>query len=106
MKESNNEIVISFLRVQRFERLRIIEKEYKDVLERVVIFNVFYVVVFEELLFDYVELEVLVEENIEFLENKLIVDFLNVKLKLSGGRINWNELVEKLFKKKEFEEVV
>lgn len=103
MKEISNEIVISFLRVQRLERLQIIEKEYKDVLERVLSFNVFYVVFFEKELSKFVELDLFIdlflEENIEFSENKSSEEFLEIVLKFGSGSINWDELVEKFFKK-------
>lgn len=88
MREKSVEIVvIKVLKEKRMERLNILEKEYKDVLERVVSFNILYVVFVVE------------EEEEEECNN---VEVLELKLK----KKNWDEVVEKFFYRSNFGEFV
>ena len=105
MKESTAETVTSPPRVQRIERLQTIEKEHKDALERAVSLNVPHAVPVENDPSEHADLgpsrEPSSEENVDSLKNKLAQESSKTKSEPRDGRTNWNELVEKLFKKNE-----
>ncbi|KAL5539211.1 hypothetical protein UlMin_043496 [Ulmus minor] len=92
MKESCPETVTTAPKVQKLERLETIEKEHKDALERAVSLNVPHAVTPNEESQEHQNTEAShsQEENTP-----------EMKAKSSRGKANWDELVEKLFKKKE-----
>jgi len=73
--------------VQKFERLKTIEKEHRDALERAVSLNVPHAVESAE------------EEALEKNEGEEAAGSGNNNVSSSGGRSNWDEVVEKLLKK-------
>lgn len=82
--------------VQKFERLKTIEKEHQDALERAVSLNVPHAV-------DTAEKEpsgnIKGEAASTSNGNKEADATSSTELKPSGGRLNWEEVVEKLLKK-------
>lgn len=90
MKESCGETVTTPPKVQKLERLQTIEKEHKDALERAVSLNVPHAVATDE--------EPLNEQNTEASDSRND-DTQESTSKSSRGRTNWDEVVEKLFKK-------
>lgn len=92
MKERCSETVTTPPKVQKLERLQTIEKEHKDALERAVSLNVPHAVTAEE--------EPLNEQNTEASDSRNEDTQVSTS-KSSKGRTNWDEVVEKLFKKKE-----
>lgn len=105
MMESTAETVTSPPRIQRIERLQTIEKEHKDALERAVSLNVPHAVLVENDPSERADLgpsrEPSSEENVDSLKNKVAQESSKTKSEPRDGRTNWNELVEKLFKKNE-----
>lgn len=92
MKGKTSETVTEPPTIQKFERLKTIEKEHKDALERAVSLNVPHAV-------DSAE-----EETAEKNEGEEASDSGNNNVsssqsKSSDGRSNWDEVVEKLLKK-------
>lgn len=92
MKERSSETVTTPPKVQKLERLQTIEKEHKDALERAVSLNVPHAVTAEG--------EPLNEQNKEASDRRNEDAQVNTS-RSSKGRTNWDEVVEKLFKKKE-----
>ncbi|KAJ7964477.1 Sn1-specific diacylglycerol lipase alpha [Quillaja saponaria] len=93
MRESSSETVMVPPSTQRFERLQTIEKEHKDALERAVSLNIPHAVNTPE--DEAPENEVLRPSKSEG------DDAPNTKSQSSGGRVNWDEVVEQLFKRNE-----
>ena len=94
MKAQSSETVTDPPTVQKFQRLKTIEKEHRDALERAVSLNVPHAV-------DTAEKET--SENNEGDDDASASANNNVssnQSKSSGGRSNWDEVVEKLLKKK------
>ncbi|CAJ1867036.1 unnamed protein product [Sphenostylis stenocarpa] len=81
MKEQSSETVTDPPRVQKFERLKTIEKEHRDALERAVSLNV--------------------PHAVESAEKGASENNEGEEASGSGGRSNWDEVVEKLLKKSE-----
>ncbi|EXC20630.1 hypothetical protein L484_027187 [Morus notabilis] len=90
MKESCAGTVTTPPIVQKLERLQTIEKEHKDALERAVSLNVPHAVATDE--------EPLNEQNTEVSDSRND-DAQESASKSSRGTTNWDEVVEKLFKK-------
>uniref|UniRef100_A0A2N9ETH4 Fungal lipase-like domain-containing protein n=1 Tax=Fagus sylvatica TaxID=28930 RepID=A0A2N9ETH4_FAGSY len=98
MKESSSETVTAAPRVQKIERLQTIEKEHKDALERAVSLNVPHAVTNPE--------EVPSQENEPEPSESQNEDDSKTKSQSNSGRTNWDEVVEKLFKKDESGELL
>ncbi|CAN6572685.1 unnamed protein product [Malus baccata var. baccata] len=93
LEESSSETVTTAPKIQKLERLQTIEKEHKDALERAVSLNVPHAVTSNE--------EAPKDQKPEKapeIENQS-EDAADTKLKSTGGRARWDDLVEKLFKK-------
>ncbi|KAF3445199.1 hypothetical protein FNV43_RR14893 [Rhamnella rubrinervis] len=93
MKESSTETVTAAPKLQKLERLQTIEKEHKDALERAVSLNIPHAVSPTEEQHDHEDQEVEVSHSQS-------EDAPEIQSKPSRGRANWDELVEKLMKKK------
>lgn len=107
MKERSTETITSPPRVQRLERLQTIEKEHKDALQRAVSLNVPHAEPPEEEPSEERESDPVPEENPEPSEKKQTEEQSpKTKSRSSGGASNWDELVQKLFKKTESGEMV
>lgn len=91
MKESSSETVTTPPKVQRLERLQTIEKEHKDALERAVSLNIPHAVTSTEEHEEEQETEVPCSQS---------ADAPEIQSKSTKEKINWEELVEKLMKKK------
>ena len=98
MKESSSETVTAAPRVQKIERLQTIEKEHKDALERAVSLNVPHAVTNPE--------EIPSQENEPEPSESQNKDDSKTKSQSNSGRSNWDEVVEKLFKKDESGELL
>lgn len=111
MGESSSETTTTAPRVQKLERIQTIEKEHKDALERAVSLNIPYATTNteEEALGD-VEGELSQskkeDDDVELSQNKKQDATTKSKSKSRGGRTNWNEVVQKLFKKNESGELL
>ncbi|KAB2612285.1 hypothetical protein D8674_034601 [Pyrus ussuriensis x Pyrus communis] len=92
-EESSFETVTTAPKIQKLERLQTIEKEHKDALERAVSLNVPHAVTSNE-----EAPEDQKPEEAPEIENQS-EDAADTKLKSTGGRARWDDLVEKLFKK-------
>ncbi|KAH9675439.1 alpha/beta-Hydrolases superfamily protein [Citrus sinensis] len=92
MKESSPETITTAPKVQKFERLKTIEKEHKDALDRAVSLNIPHAVATSE--------DQSHEDEPEPSHAKR-EDASETKQKSSGKSANWDQLVEKLFKKSE-----
>lgn len=92
MKESSPGTIITAPKVQKFERLKTIEKEHKDALDRAVSLNIPHAVATSE--------DESHEDEREPSHAKR-EDASETKQKSSGKSANWDQLVEKLFKKSE-----
>ncbi|XP_050103410.1 uncharacterized protein LOC126583155 [Malus sylvestris] len=92
-EESSSETVTTAPKIQKLERLQTIEKEHKDALERAVSLNVPHAVTSNE-----EAPEDQKPEKAPEIENQS-EDAADTKLKSTGGRARWDDLVEKLFKK-------
>ncbi|XP_068335700.1 uncharacterized protein [Pyrus communis] len=92
-EESSSETVTTAPKIQKLERLQTIEKEHKDALERAVSLNVPHAVTSNE-----EAPEDQKPEEAPEIENQS-EDAADTKLKSTGGRARWDDLVEKLFKK-------
>ncbi|KDO50800.1 hypothetical protein CISIN_1g013107mg [Citrus sinensis] len=92
MKESSPGTIITAPKVQKFERLKTIEKEHKDALDRAVSLNIPHAVATSE--------DQSHEDEREPSHAKR-EDASETKQKSSGKSANWDQLVEKLFKKSE-----
>ncbi|KAM1012009.1 hypothetical protein ACFX2C_047290 [Malus domestica] len=92
-EESSSETVTTAPKIQKLERLQTIEKEHKDALERAVSLNVPHAVTSNKEAPEDQKLEKAPE-----IENQS-EDAADTKLKSTGGRARWDDLVEKLFKK-------
>lgn len=106
MKESTAETLTSPPRVQSIERLQTIEKEHKDALERAVSLNVPHAVPVEDDPSEHADLgpsrePSSEEKNVDSWRHKPTQESSETKSEPRDGRTNWNELVEKLFKKNE-----
>lgn len=99
MKESSSETITTAPKVQKLDRLQTIEKEHKDALERAVSLNIPHAVTSDEEAAEDQEPEGPKSET----ESK---DPLDTKSKSTGGRAKWDDVVEKLFKKKESGDVL
>ncbi|XP_029126550.1 uncharacterized protein LOC109796076 isoform X2 [Cajanus cajan] len=97
MKEKSSETVTDPPTVQKFERLKTIEKEHKDALERAVSLNVPHAV-------DSAEKEAS-EDNEDEATGSESKNVSSTQSNSSGGKSNWDEVVEKLLKKKETEDL-
>lgn len=104
MGEGSTETVTSPPRVQRFERLKTIEKEHKDALERAVTLNVPHAVSMEKETSKQEEPGPQQEEDVHLSEDETTEESSDIQLKASRGRTNWDELVKKLFKKSDSRE--
>ena len=95
MRESSSETITTAPKVQKLERRQTIEKEHKDALERAISLNVPYAVPASE------------DEKREAPQSET-EDVTDTKLKSTGGsgRINWEHVVQKLFKKSESGDLV
>ncbi|XP_061342917.1 uncharacterized protein LOC133289066 isoform X1 [Gastrolobium bilobum] len=93
MKDHSSETVTVPPTVQKFERLKTIEKEHKDALERAVSLNVPHAV-------DTAEKEPSANNEGEA-SSSGAKDPSSTQSKSSGARANWDEVVEKLLKKNE-----
>jgi hypothetical protein len=92
--QENSKTVTVAPTIQKFQRLKTIEKEHKDALERAVSLNVPHAV-------DSAEEEHL-ENNGEGSSNNGDKEAASsTETRPSGGRLNWEEVVEKLLKKNE-----
>ncbi|GAB4831586.1 hypothetical protein Ancab_005598 [Ancistrocladus abbreviatus] len=91
MKDSGSETLTSPPAVQRLERLQTIEQEHKDALEKAVSLNIPHAVIPEDREEPPGEAETPPPPGTEQLSK--------AKSKSSGESSNWDELVEKLFKK-------
>ncbi|CAN6700204.1 unnamed protein product [Malus baccata var. baccata] len=92
-EESSSETITTAPKIQKLERLQTIEKEHKDALERAVSLNVPHAVTSNE-----EAPEDQKPEKAPEMENQS-EDAADTKLKSTGGRARWDDLVEKLFKK-------
>lgn len=92
MKESSPGTITTAPKVQKFERLKTIEKEHKDALDRAVSLNIPHAVATSE--------DESHEDEPEPSHAKR-EDASETKQKSSGKSANWDQLVEKLFKKSE-----
>ncbi|KAM2685444.1 hypothetical protein FF1_047148 [Malus domestica] len=92
-EESSSETVTTAPKIQKLERLQTIEKEHKDALERAVSLNVPHAVTSNK-----EAPEDQKPEKAPEIENQS-EDAADTKLKSTGGRARWDDLVEKLFKK-------
>ncbi|KAI5336364.1 hypothetical protein L3X38_015631 [Prunus dulcis] len=99
MKESSSDTITTAPKVQKLERLQTIEKEHKDALERAVSLNIPHAVTSNEEAAEDQEPEGPKSET----QSK---DPLDTKSKSTGGRAKWDDVVEKLFKKKESGDVL
>ena len=77
--------------IQKFERLKTIEKEHKDALERAVSLNVPHAV----------DSAAETTEQSENSNGEAASSSSSDKSKISSGRSNWDEVVEKLLRKNE-----
>ncbi|CAN6700205.1 unnamed protein product [Malus baccata var. baccata] len=93
LEESSSETITTAPKIQKLERLQTIEKEHKDALERAVSLNVPHAVTSNE-----EAPEDQKPEKAPEMENQS-EDAADTKLKSTGGRARWDDLVEKLFKK-------
>lgn len=91
MKDKSSETVTVPPTVQKFERLKTIEKEHRDALERAVSLNVPHAV-------DTAEKEPS-EHNEGEASSCGSQNVSSTESKSSGGRLSWDEVVEKLLKK-------
>lgn len=92
MKASCLDTVTTAPKVQKLERLQTIEKEHKDALERAVSLNVPHAVTADEEPQDDQDIEASRSQNEDTPET--------VVSKSSQGRTNWDQVIEKLYKKK------
>jgi len=119
LKQRSVETVTSPPRVHKLERLHTIEREHKDALQRAVSLKVPHAEPLQDEPLENVESEAVPEENAESAEctksqtvpaesseNKPTEESLKPKSRSSGSKTNWDELVEKLFKKTESGEIV
>ncbi|KAK7290211.1 hypothetical protein RIF29_04471 [Crotalaria pallida] len=95
MKDHSSETITVPPAVQKFERLQTIQKEHKDALERAVSLNVPHAADSE----DEEPSENKEAENNEALALSSGGKDTSIQSKSSGGKPNWNEVVEKLLKK-------
>lgn len=89
MKEINSETVTTPPKIQKLERLRTIEKEHKDALERAVSLNIPHAVKTPDS--EPKEAAEEVNHSEDQPEQR--------ESKSAGGATNWDEVVKKLFKK-------
>ncbi|KAJ1387082.1 Mono-/di-acylglycerol lipase, N-terminal [Sesbania bispinosa] len=94
MKDDDSKTVTVPPTVQKFERLKTIEKEHKDALERAVSLNVPHAV-------DTAEKEPSENNEGEASSSGGKESASSTQSKSSGGRSNWDEVVEKLLRKNE-----
>ncbi|PON55567.1 Mono-/di-acylglycerol lipase [Parasponia andersonii] len=91
MKASCSDTVTTAPKVQKLERLQSFEKEHKDALERAVSLNVPHAMTADEEPYD--------DQNIEASHSQN-EDTPVTASKSSQGRTNWDEVIEKLYRKK------
>lgn len=97
LKEASAETTTTPPKVQKFERLKTLEKEHKDALERAVSLNIPHAVgVEEEESSTHKEEERMEDINFESSQEHS-EDASTSNSRGSGARTNWNEIVEKLF---------
>lgn len=94
--QDSSETVTVAPTVQRFERLKTLEKEHKDALERAVSLNVPHAVDS-----DTAENEPSENNEAEASSSGGKDASSSAESKPSGGKLNWDEVVEKLLKKNE-----
>ncbi|CAA3018714.1 uncharacterized protein LOC111369527 [Olea europaea var. sylvestris] len=102
LKELSTETTTTPPRVQKFDRKQTIEKEHKDALERAVSLNIPHAVVNtgEESCVS-IEESSSGDKNIESSKDEIEDSNKTNKLSSENARTNWNEVVEKLFKRDE-----
>lgn len=101
LKEASAETTTTPPKVQKFERLKTLEKEHKDALERAVSLNIPHAVgVEEEESSTHKEEEPMEDINFESSQEHS-EDASTSNSRRSGARTNWNEIVEKLFNRDE-----
>lgn len=88
-------------KVQKFERLKTLEKEHKDALERAVSLNIPHAVGVEEEESSTQKEEEPMEDITLEASQKHDEDASTSKARGSDARTNWNEVVEKLFNRDE-----
>ncbi|OIT03106.1 PREDICTED: uncharacterized protein LOC109225261 [Nicotiana attenuata] len=93
LKEASAEITTTPPKMQKIERLKTLEKEHKDALERAVSLNIPHAVDADE--------EESTESITEESSQKQEEDASTSKAQCSDARTNWNEVVEKLFNRDE-----
>lgn len=93
MKESTPETITTPPKIQKLERLKTIEKEHKDALERAVSLNIPHAVT------DPVEEAETPEADAAQPSLEESQDTPESKSTSGGGRTNWDHVIEKLFKK-------
>lgn len=93
MKDSKSDTVTTPPKVQKLERLQTIEKEHKHALERAVSLNIPHAIAPGE--------ETLENQEVDVSSHSQSEDVPETQSKSSGGKTNWDEVVEKLLKKKE-----
>ncbi|GJT96091.1 valine--tRNA ligase, chloroplastic/mitochondrial 2 isoform X1 [Tanacetum coccineum] len=98
LKEKESETVTTAPKVQKFSRLKSIEDEHKDALERAVSLNIPHAVSTTED-DDYEPQESTSDNEDETFAHKLALEHKNTGLK--PGRTKWNDLVEKLYERTE-----
>ncbi|GFY87689.1 alpha/beta-Hydrolases superfamily protein [Actinidia rufa] len=96
MRDDNSETITTAPRVQKLERLKTIEKEHKDALERAVSLNIPHAVTTAE-----EEPSTNNEESIEGEDAESSDNEAKITSESHGGRTNWNLVLEKLSKKNE-----
>ncbi|KAM6567169.1 hypothetical protein CsatA_026297 [Cannabis sativa] len=89
MKESHSDTITTPPKVQKLERLQTFEKEHKDALERAVSLNVPHAATSDS------DEEPHDDQNTSQNENSA-----ETSMESGQGRTNWNEVIEKLYKKK------
>lgn len=97
MKECAAETITSPPRVQRLKRLQTIEEEHKDALERAVTLKVPHAVSFDKDSSEHANTRQVEVENAHLSGDEPT----ETLPKSSGGKANWDQLVENLFNKPE-----
>lgn len=95
MKEMSSETKTTAPKIQKLERLQTLEKEHKDALERAVSLNIPHATTNTE-----DEVESSQEKSADACQDES-EDASQSKSAHAGGGTNWDEVVEKLFKRNE-----
>lgn len=105
LRENSDETVTIAPKVQRIERLQTLEKEHKDALEKAVSLNIPHAVVTPErrspLRQDEEEGSLSRGKDTAEPCEKASGDSSRTESKATGGRTNWNEVVQKLYERTE-----